>query len=114
MFRNYNGKVVEFRGNQEVVYKHLKKNHRLTALEALGVYGIYRLAPRVCELRAKGVPIKSTYATDERGRTYVEYTIDPLWKNMKELGPREQWYRRNPTIKDTVCKFITGRDSILV
>ena len=102
MFRNYNGKVVEFRGNQEVVYKHLKKNHRLTALEALGVYGIYRLAPRVCELRAKGVPIKSTYATDERGRTYVEYAIDPLeyasdplWKNMKELNSWEQWKRRH-------------------
>ena len=96
MFRNYNGKVMEFRGNQETIYKHLKKNHHLTALEALGVYGIYRLAPRICELRAKGVPIESKYHTDERGRKYVRYALDPTWKPMRYLTGREQWDRRNP------------------
>ena len=84
MFRNYNGKVVEFRGNQEVIYKHLKKNHHITALEALGVYGIYRLAPRVHELRTKGVPIVTERTKDERGRTYAKYSIDKDWKTMNK------------------------------
>jgi hypothetical protein len=80
MFRTYNGKRVEFRGNQEVVYKHLKSHKHLTQLEALGVYGIYRLAPRICELRGKGVPIKTENMTDSQGRTYARYYIKPDWQ----------------------------------
>ena len=79
MFRTYNGKVVEFTGNQATVYKHLKSSHHLTQLEALGVYGIYRLAPRVHELRAKGVPIKTEYMSDGKGRQYAQYSITKSW-----------------------------------
>ena len=92
MFRNYNGKVVEFRGNQAVVYKHLKKYGHLTPLEAIGVYGIYRLAPRVCELRSNGVPIKTDMMKDARGNSYARYTISPNWKieQDRELAEIEQ------------------------
>ena len=84
MFRNYNGKVVEFRGNQEVIYNHLKTHVGITALEALGVYGIFRLAPRICELRSKGVPIISVNNTDSKGRQYSRYSIPKDWKEQKD------------------------------
>lgn len=79
MFRNYNGKTVEFKGQQELIYKHLKSHGHLSQLEALGVYGIYRLAARVHELKAKGVPIDSVRKQDANGKTYASYSIDPDW-----------------------------------
>jgi hypothetical protein len=80
IYRNYEGKTVSFNGQQEVIYKHLKKNGAITPLEALGVYSVYRLAARVYELRSKGVPVDTTYKQDATGKTYASYSIKPDWK----------------------------------
>jgi hypothetical protein len=78
MYRTFNKEVVQFTGNQEIAYKHLKERGHLTQLEALGVYGIYRLAQRIHELRAKGVPITTTNKRDSKGRQYAEYQLEKL------------------------------------
>jgi hypothetical protein len=86
MYRTYNGKVVEFNGQQESIYKHLKNHGSLSQLEALGVYGIYRLAARVCEMRRKGVPIDSENKTDANGKVYASYFINPEYKWRTPVG----------------------------
>ena len=80
MYRTYNGKVIEMNGQQAQIYKHLKSHGHLTQLESLGVYGIYRLAARIHELKSKGVPIKSERKKDANGKTYASYSIRPGWK----------------------------------
>jgi hypothetical protein len=89
MYRTYNGKTVEFNGQQEKIYKHLKSHGSLSQLEALGVYGIYRLAARVCEMRRKGVPIDSDNKHDANGKVYASYFINPEYKWREPKGVSE-------------------------
>jgi len=90
MYRTFKGKVVEMVGQQESIYKHLKTQGSISQLEALGVYGIYRLAARVCELRRKGVPIDSVNKKDANGKVYASYFLndDYEWRT-KPLASQE-------------------------
>lgn len=45
------------KSQRELVLDHLKKRGKLTAHDALSLYGVGRLAPRVLELRESGVNI---------------------------------------------------------
>jgi len=80
MFRTFDGEVVELNGQQAKIYKHLKSHGSISQLEALGVYGIYRLAARVCEMRRKGVPIDSVNKHDANGKVYASYFLNPEYK----------------------------------
>ena len=86
MYRTFKGKTVEFVGQQESIYKHLKAHGSLTQLEALGVYGIYRLAARVCEMRRKGVPIDSVNKTDANGKVYAQYFLNDEYEWREPVG----------------------------
>lgn len=57
------------------VLKHLKRGEHLTPLEAIGLYGIYRLAARIYDLRGEGYNINTDVRTDARGRPYSRYTL---------------------------------------
>lgn len=62
----------------ERIKSHLSSGQSITALEALGVYGCYRLAARINELRDRGMPIDMKTCTDAMGRRYARYTAQPL------------------------------------
>jgi len=61
-----------------LVLEHLLHNDHLTPLQAIGVYGIYRLAARVYELN-KILPHPLTITTqvvaDARGKRYARYRL---------------------------------------
>ena len=86
MYRTFKGKTVELVGQQESIYKHLKTQGNLTQLEALGVYGIYRLAARVCEMRRKGVPIDSVNKKDANGKVYAQYFLNEGYEWREPVG----------------------------
>lgn len=52
---------------RELILDHLKKRGKLTAHDALSLYGVGRLAPRVLELRESGVNI-TTHMVSVIGR----------------------------------------------
>lgn len=54
---------------------HLEKHKTITPLEALGVYGIFRLAARIWELRKIGKRIETIHMTDENGKPYARYVL---------------------------------------
>ena len=89
MYRTFKGKVVEMVGQQESIYKHLKTQGSISQLEALGVYGIYRLAARVCELRRKGVPIDSVNKKDANGKVYASYFLNDDYEWREPVGVDE-------------------------
>lgn len=55
---------------------HLRSGRSITPLEALGLYGIFRLAARVKELRDRGWSISTDVREDPNGKVYACYTLD--------------------------------------
>ena len=55
---------------------HLVSGKSITQLEALGLYGLFRLAARVKELRDKGWDISTEIRNDPNGSTYAVYTLE--------------------------------------
>jgi len=62
-------------GHKEVVLTHLKERSTITPMEALTVYGIFRLAPRVHELRRDGHRIQTIMREDLVGKRYAQYRL---------------------------------------
>lgn len=56
---------------------HLKSGKTITPLEALGLYGVFRLAARMKELRDKGWDISTEIKNDPNGKVYATYKLAP-------------------------------------
>jgi len=54
---------------------HLTSGKTITQLEALGLYGLFRLAARVKELRNKDWNISTEMRKDPNGSTYAVYKL---------------------------------------
>lgn len=68
------------------VKAHLEAGKTITNLQAIGVYGIFRLSSVIEDLRARGMEIDCVLKRDEAGKQYGEYRIrKPL-----SLGARVQ------------------------
>jgi hypothetical protein len=61
----------------EAVLNHLMTGRSISPLEALGLYGVFRLAARVFELKDMGVDIRKVTKVDINGKQYAEYSINP-------------------------------------
>lgn len=59
----------------QAILCHLQTNGRITPLEALDLYGCFRLAPRIHELRAEGHDI-GTRMVERNGKSFAEYTLE--------------------------------------
>lgn len=57
------------------ILAHLLEGNTVTPLQAIGVFGAYRLAARIKELRNAGHKIKTTMKRDPVGRPYAEYSL---------------------------------------
>lgn len=64
---------------------HLLAGKTITPMEALTVYGTFRLASHIEKLRrVRGMDIDTTLKTDERGKEYAQYSLAPAadaWTN---------------------------------
>lgn len=58
----------------EKIKQHLLKGNSLTPLEALGVFGCFRLAARIEELRKQGMTIDTEVRKDAAGKKYARYS----------------------------------------
>ena len=59
----------------EAVLNHLMTGRSISPLEALGLYGVFRLAARVFELKDMGVDIRKVTKVDINGKQYAEYYV---------------------------------------
>jgi hypothetical protein len=58
------------------ILAHLKRERNgITALEALGVYGVFRLASTIHRLRERGYAIVTERCFDLRGHEYGRYRL---------------------------------------
>ncbi len=56
--------------------KHMMTGRSISPLEALGLYGVFRLAARMFELKSIGVDIQKVTKVDINGKQYAEYSVD--------------------------------------
>tara|TARA_R100001086_G_scaffold177485_2_gene98062 strand:+ start:458 stop:664 length:207 start_codon:yes stop_codon:yes gene_type:complete len=59
------------------ILQHLKRHRKITPLDALDLYGCFRLAARISELRDQGFKIK-TVNVRRNGKNYAEYQLTSL------------------------------------
>ena len=57
------------------ILEHLETGRSLSPLKALGLYGCYRLARRINDLRKEGHNIETMIQTDGTGRSYAQYRL---------------------------------------
>ena len=60
----------------EALLNHLMTGRSISPLEALGLYGVFRLAARMFELKAMGVDIQKNTKEDINGKQYAEYFVN--------------------------------------
>ena len=56
------------------VLSHLESGRPITPIDALFMYGIFRLGARVCDLRQRGIAIRTTMKQAGRKR-FAEYSL---------------------------------------
>lgn len=57
------------------ILNHMETKGGITALDALSLYGCFRLASRINDLRNRGHEILTTEITLDNGKTIASYTL---------------------------------------
>lgn len=57
------------------ILNYLKRGHAITPLEALRLFGCFRLGARIWDLRRAGHKIVKTLVTDEPRRRWAKYRL---------------------------------------
>jgi hypothetical protein len=60
---------------EKAILADLQAGKRITPLDALTTYGCLRLAPRILDLRRKGVPIERDMVETANGKRVAEYRL---------------------------------------
>lgn len=58
----------------QAILDHMKRGQPITPMDALRLYGCFRLAARVADLRESGHPIERQLIRKD-GKTYAEYRL---------------------------------------
>ena len=72
---NVNLNENECQSQKKQILDYLKNGKSLTQMEALNLFGCFRLASRICELREEGVNIKTERRIVPSGKTVAAYYI---------------------------------------
>lgn len=57
------------------ILDHLKQGHSITPLEALQLFGCFRLGARIYDLKQAGHPIKGHFIELENGKRVKRYSL---------------------------------------
>ncbi len=73
----------------DAILRHLQEEGPLTPIEALNLYGCFRLAARISDLRAAGFPIVTDTVT-RNGRHYASYRL--VVSRPVDRGVQDSWW----------------------
>lgn len=65
------------KSQKEMVLEYLKTHRGITPLEALDMFGCFRLAAVICELRKDGYDIETEMVTRNE-KTYANYKLNEV------------------------------------
>ena len=72
---NINENVQSAQSQCDMIIAWLKKGYSITQLEALKMFGCFRLASRVHDLRERGYKITACRTTTSSGKRICEYVL---------------------------------------
>lgn len=73
---NVNPNMSESASQCNQIAAYLKSGHTLTQLDALRLFGCMRLASRICDLRERGLNIKTEKIQTHTGKYITAYSLD--------------------------------------
>lgn len=60
---------------KKLIRNYLLEGNAITQLDALNLFGCFRLATRVFELKEEGMPIKTKMVEGNNGKRYASYFL---------------------------------------
>lgn len=73
---NINPNQASSQSQNKQILAYLKEGKAITALEALKLFGCFRLTSRIYDIERLGVVIKRRYITTDNGKRVMEYKLD--------------------------------------
>jgi len=78
MERNINLNDKSSASQAKQILAYLQQGNRITGIEALNLFGCFRLPARISDLREEGIDIKDEYVTTPTGKRVKSYWIQTI------------------------------------
>ena len=75
MTQNINENAQSAKSQCDMIIAYLKKGYSITPLDALNMFGVFRLASRIHDLRDRGYNINACKITTPSGKRVCEYVL---------------------------------------
>lgn len=87
------------------IKEYLENGHKLTPLEALNLFGCFRLASRISDLKKQGMSIKTDMVTDANtGKQYASYSlvldVSNIENDLKKIAEKHVGEEYNEQLKE--------------
>ena len=72
---NINENLETSQSQESKILDHMLRGHRITGMEALDLFGCFRLPARIADIVKRGFPVQSEYITTPTGKRVKAYWI---------------------------------------
>lgn len=72
---NINENEATSQSQESKILDYMLRGHRITPLEALDLYGCFRLGARIADIRKRGFSVQSEFVTTPTGKRVKAYWI---------------------------------------
>lgn len=90
------------------VKEYLESGRSVTPLEALGNWGMFRLATAINVLRKRGMDIRTDLKEDPNGKTYAQYTLEK-----PKAAPKKLEAGARVRLVKATCNEPAGSDGVI-
>lgn len=59
----------------DMILQHMREKGPITPIQALQLYGCFRLAARISELKERGISISTEVASGDNGKHWARYSL---------------------------------------
>lgn len=75
MKENINLNEESSQSQESKILDHMLRGHRITGMEALNLYGCFRLPARIADIQKRGFSVQSEFVTTNTGKRVKAYWI---------------------------------------
>lgn len=75
MKTNINENETTSQSQESKILDHMLRGHRITGIDALNLYGCFRLPARIADIQKRGFAVQSEYVTTTSGKRVKSYWI---------------------------------------
>lgn len=75
MKKNINENHVSSQSQESKILDHMLRGHRITGLDALNLFGCFRLPARIADIQKRGFNVRSEFITAPSGKRVKSYWI---------------------------------------